>query len=46
MDVREIGFDLLISIYKNKNFSNIELNNALNNNNLSSLDKSFLTNLI
>lgn len=46
MNVRELAVQVINNIYKNKSFSNIELSKTIRENNLSELDKSFLTKLV
>jgi len=46
MKVRQLALEVIDSIYKNKSYSNIELNKCLRENDLSSLDKSLLTNIV
>ncbi len=46
MKVREIVYDVLSSVYKNKAFSNIELSQAIRSNDLSDLDRTFLTRVV
>jgi len=46
MNVRTLALDIIDSVYKNKSFSNIELNKALRENTLSNLDKNLLTILV
>jgi 16S rRNA (cytosine967-C5)-methyltransferase len=45
-NVREIALDALLSVYKNQSYSNLLLNNVINNNDLSQADTGLLTEIV